>query len=555
MDPRLLDLVWEAYRQSGSRNYIHVISAYRSSATNSMLRSRSRGVAKKSQHMLGKAMDFYIPDVSLKQLRNIGLKMQAGGVGYYPRSGSPFVHLDVGNVRHWPRLSRRELVAIFPSGKTLHVPSDGKPLPGFEQAVASYKARRASGELAVASASRGSSRGLLAALFGRSADEEEESGGAAVAEAEEPRRTPAPSPEPVKPTVAETKKPESQIRVVPPELANRANIPVEQAEEPSEDTPEAIIAALPSRSVPLPGAAPRSEAQAQPENIPFQVAAVSEDAAAAALQTRNVALNIPLPTSRPDYKTPAEPVEEDAISALLAMTPEPAASDQSTTPLPPSRPNEASGEAVRAPEDYAVAVLPETRPKIAPALQAMPVAVGSSEAAIAATPAVMRIGPSRSAAPGIQSNPPEPESKDVAAIPSVPDPSAKGSRLAPPAGNASLRTVVSEMEPGSDPMAAIGTGVKTTAKEARPIAKDSEPAPKPMVVAAQPQAARWAFNSESVANASEGTAAPSFAYNLVRTAPRAVYTAGFQQGSLAAVANRFTGKAVTFLSVARFDGN
>ena len=63
MDPRLFDLVWEAYQSVGARDYIHVVSAYRSPATNSMLRSRSKGVAQKSQHMLGKAMDFYIPGV------------------------------------------------------------------------------------------------------------------------------------------------------------------------------------------------------------------------------------------------------------------------------------------------------------------------------------------------------------------------------------------------------------------------------------------------------------------------------------------------------------
>ena len=84
MDPRLFDLVWEVYQKSGSRGYIHVVSAYRSPATNSMLRSRSKGVAKKSQHMLGKAMDFYIPDVKLKKLREIGMKFEVGGVGYYP---------------------------------------------------------------------------------------------------------------------------------------------------------------------------------------------------------------------------------------------------------------------------------------------------------------------------------------------------------------------------------------------------------------------------------------------------------------------------------------
>jgi uncharacterized protein YcbK (DUF882 family) len=186
MDPRLLDLVWEAYRTAGSHAFIQVVCGYRSPATNSMLRSRSKGVAQKSQHMLGRAMDFYIPDVPLKTLRNIGLRMQGGGVGYYPTSGSPFVHMDVGNVRHWPRMSRQELVAVFPNGKTLHVPSDGKPLPGFEQAVAAYKARKGAGNLAIASAaSSGGSRGrgLLAALFGGGADEDEDNAGGPAPEA------------------------------------------------------------------------------------------------------------------------------------------------------------------------------------------------------------------------------------------------------------------------------------------------------------------------------------------------------------------------------------
>ncbi|KUM26310.1 hypothetical protein AU467_22455 [Mesorhizobium loti] len=122
-----------------------MVCGHRSPSTNAMLRSRSRGVAEKSQHMLGKAMDFYIPGVPLKKLRNIGLKMQGGGVGYYPTSGSPFVHMDVGNVRHWPGIGRQELVSLFPNGKTLHVPSDGRPLPGYEQALAAYKARKGAG--------------------------------------------------------------------------------------------------------------------------------------------------------------------------------------------------------------------------------------------------------------------------------------------------------------------------------------------------------------------------------------------------------------------------
>ena len=154
MDPRLLDLVWEVYKRSGGKDYIHIVSAYRSPATNNMLRNRSRstGVAKKSQHMLGKAMDFYVPGVKLSTLRAFAMQMQVGGVGYYPTSGSPFVHLDVGNVRAWPRMSRQELARLFPNGQTMHLPADGRPLPGYNQAVANYKKRGGPASIQIASA-------------------------------------------------------------------------------------------------------------------------------------------------------------------------------------------------------------------------------------------------------------------------------------------------------------------------------------------------------------------------------------------------------------------
>jgi hypothetical protein len=69
------------------------------------------------------------------------MQMQIGGVGFYPNSGSPFVHLDVGNVRAWPRMSRQELARLFPTGRTLHLPVDGTRLPGYELAVAESKKR------------------------------------------------------------------------------------------------------------------------------------------------------------------------------------------------------------------------------------------------------------------------------------------------------------------------------------------------------------------------------------------------------------------------------
>jgi hypothetical protein len=106
-----------------------------------MLRHRSAGVARFSQHMLGRAMDFYIPGVPLEDIRAMGLRLARGGVGFYPTSGSPFVHMDTGSVRMWPRMTHEQLVRVFPDGKTVQIPSDGKPLPGYALALAEIQQR------------------------------------------------------------------------------------------------------------------------------------------------------------------------------------------------------------------------------------------------------------------------------------------------------------------------------------------------------------------------------------------------------------------------------
>lgn len=134
MDPRLFDALWEVHRSSGSREALHVVSAYRSPETNAMLRRRSRAVAESSQHTQGRAVDFYLPDVPAQRLRDIGMRMQRGGVGFYPRANTPFVHIDVGSVRHWPRMTRPQLSRLFPDGRTVHIPDDGKPMAGFDEA-------------------------------------------------------------------------------------------------------------------------------------------------------------------------------------------------------------------------------------------------------------------------------------------------------------------------------------------------------------------------------------------------------------------------------------
>jgi len=77
--------------------------------------------------------------VQLEELRVIGLRLQRGGVGFYPSSGSPFVHMDTGGVRMWPRMTRNELLRVFPDGRTAYIPSDGRPLPAYELALADIR--------------------------------------------------------------------------------------------------------------------------------------------------------------------------------------------------------------------------------------------------------------------------------------------------------------------------------------------------------------------------------------------------------------------------------
>lgn len=99
IEPGLIDLLDTLRAKTGTRQPFHVISGYRSPQTNAMLHEESSGVAAHSLHMEGEAVDIRLPDVSLAHLRNAAWSLQRGGVGYY--AASDFVHVDVGNVRHW----------------------------------------------------------------------------------------------------------------------------------------------------------------------------------------------------------------------------------------------------------------------------------------------------------------------------------------------------------------------------------------------------------------------------------------------------------------------
>jgi uncharacterized protein YcbK (DUF882 family) len=178
MDRQGIDLLWQVYQEVGAKEPIYIICGYRSSGTNEMLRGRSKrsGVARNSQHTQGKAIDFYIPGVPLDKLRETAMRLQGGGVGYYPTSGSPFVHLDIGNVRAWPRMTRDQLAKLFPDGRTVHLPADGSPLPGYELARADIERG------ANRTVDTPQKRTFLASLFGRDKDSEEAADSAAVRE-------------------------------------------------------------------------------------------------------------------------------------------------------------------------------------------------------------------------------------------------------------------------------------------------------------------------------------------------------------------------------------
>lgn len=324
MDPRLFDLIWEVYRRTGSSNYITVISAYRSPATNDMLRRTRGGQAKKSQHVLGKAMDFYIPGVKLSELRAIAMKVQGGGVGYYPKSGSPFVHLDVGSVRAWPRMSRSELSQLFPDGKTLHLPPDGKPLPGYQTALAEYKSRGGSISSSAGTSSGRKGGGLLAALFGGDEDE--------AADIPEPTAAPR---------VAQ---PEIEVAALP---GVSAPIPVE---------PVNLVSELPS-TIPIPAARPgvripvtETALVAPQSNLPAQDQINAFAAAASATPVDPVTANAAI---LPDLSTIKVPVPQllaeragvpvvpgNAIGTEIASL----ESDEKFVPLPILRPGARAGD-------------------------------------------------------------------------------------------------------------------------------------------------------------------------------------------------------------------
>jgi uncharacterized protein YcbK (DUF882 family) len=345
MDRHLFDILWEVYRDVDGKKPIQIISSYRSPATNAMLRRRSSGVARFSQHMLGHAMDFFIPDVPLEQVRYAGLRLQRGGVGFYPTSGSPFVHLDTGSIRHWPRMTHDQLARVFPDGRTVHVPSDGNPLRGYELARAEIE-KRGDGD----ASTKSSMPNLFAALFKGKSNDDEDEGASASAASEKTApasvmavAAPAQSADPVpmpraKPAVAATfqlASADAQI-VQPAKTRQAASASVDKAEGKPQTPADIINArgfwgdATPKQATPAQIAALNARealASADPQptasvSAAFQALAYAPAASSPVDRSNIVAASAPIPRSIRPASAARNPMAATTIDQVVAKGPQ-----------------------------------------------------------------------------------------------------------------------------------------------------------------------------------------------------------------------------------------
>ncbi len=538
MDPRLLDLVWEAYRQSGSKQYIHVISGYRSPASNNLLRKRGRGVAKNSQHMLGKAMDFFLPDVKLTKLREIGLKMQVGGVGYYPTSGSPFVHLDVGNVRHWPKMTRSQLAAIFPDGKTMHIPSDGKPLARYEQAVAEYQSRSSKGALVPEGKVSKKQLNFFQRLAGKTEEDEADDGNNDAA---------APTPRTVKAT---TKVPAPEVAPETPAAKPEPEAPVQ-----SETVVAALVKepeiALPKR-VPVPELAPRGTNLIKGTEIalaaPTPVEPETPVEAATEIVTEKpsvfASLNLPVPTRRPKYDNVQIAAAEKSNVLALDAAPSENGKNVQVAALSPQeiedlrslvRPS--SSEASFAAPTPAIDVKNNTGVSSSDAIAAIVAETPKSEAEDATREEIQTASLKPSLAT-TEENSSATAPKTAKNIP-IPMPSPRGNIVL-----ASLETAKSpkvEQKADVKPIAAPKSEPKAEPKIAsRPITLDKLSAPQENST----HLGQWALSSDVTIEKLAEVQAPAYGRNSLRKIPDTILVQGFNLQPFGPGQNNFKGRAV-----------
>lgn len=277
MDPKVIDILWEVHRDVGAKEPIHIVCGYRSPSTNSMLRKRSRGVAQFSRHMSGQAIDYFIPGVPIEEVRNAGLRLQRGGVGYYPSSGVAFVHMDIGGVRHWPRIPEAQIARIMNSRTAVAAARPAAEEP--KRTAVAFKPPVDEDEEEAAPAPTPTKRGRMPALAAKTA-------------------SPPPAPE---------AEPEKPVPMPPVRSAARAAAFQVASAPPAAERP--VEAPKPPKTLQVAGTPPTAEAPIEaPKPAPtFQVAA------APAAPERSLWPSPPTQTAVPTTPAPSDVISTRAL--------------------------------------------------------------------------------------------------------------------------------------------------------------------------------------------------------------------------------------------------
>lgn len=562
MDPALLDLVWEVYQKSGSRQPIKVISAYRSPRTNNMLRRRGRKVAKSSQHTKGKAIDFFLPDVSVAKLRALGLQAHRGGVGYYAGS---FVHLDTGSVRHWPRMSERQLKKVFPKGKTIHVPSNGRPLKGYKIARANLKkGLNADGSPRTTNVRRT----LLANLFNNSNDTSDQNEGATPARRPvldrpvqaaslQRRQRQQQQPSGPDPFSLENNAAANSASLVP---TGRVAVPIQRPVAPGSEPQPVVIAASEAQTSPESNLqpAPTELALAAPRALPNVLrpsADVPDAPASGSPEAASPAINS-TPSPAPTGPTPRAPVVELAsapspldntpnetdVAQLRSRIETALARGREATPAETAAEQQSNNQLAQALKSIPAPSRPEQRPEIETqlALAALPQpSPRNSQAAVSADASESEIQPvvdsSRFASldstdastPSLRQ---ELDPELIAASTDrlqVPVPSSNPARERPAIASAARNGTQDSTENYDLSLGDLdGSSVK-----------------------------KWAVSLSTRVGPSAVLIAPNYQQSTQQQAPDRVYSAGFARARFTLRSDSFSGKALTRVAFARFDRN
>lgn len=556
MDPKLFDLVWEVYQRTGSKKTIQVISGYRSPKTNAALRRRGRGVATKSQHIRGKALDFFLPDVSIEQLRALGLKAEVGGVGYYRGA---FIHLDTGRVRHWPRMSRRQLARIFPRGRTLQIPSDGKPMAGYKYALAKYKKRkRSGGSVLLASAGRSTTRnksgGFLKRIFGGGSDEAEDNTAVRVAAKKSTRKETrlALAKTTTRKSSAKSKRAQSAKRgnsnLPGVNISSDARARLRPLDKPAEKEPSRIPV-LPSRvAIPIFRPAP-----AAPGVADTAIASndVSNSKADSIIASRFEPAEPTLPSLRPSLN-----VGESRFA--LAAIPQPSATQRAAEALARTLPKPAHRPVLLSSDRFATTPLDE---RISVALLTSEKSANGGQNRISPSPQVLGVvGTPSISAPIPTANPAE--GKLALAKPAAAAKPKQTSRIdsafsaLSPAKKASIAT------PDARPANGFSTAriaVPTQKFERQTAANSANTGRRIKFQVAKLQLGNlnsdyvtsWALSHSTRVGKFAKLTAPRY-LGVLRNAPIAVSNAGFSDGENAGRINKFSGQAIKRIAFAKF---